>query len=255
MNDFFDYNLRHPLPQQNPHQPLTEAQCDELFKLFDDAGLPATTLSAEMADGYLTACVVGPVPVPAHEWMEAIFGQPTLPICADAEQQHRLLQLLLHRHRDITVATAAALHDLTPDKLFLPLTSEVNDSERITPYQLDADGTRQGDWVCKDWAEGFRLAMLDYPQWEGLTNNRKNFDLLGPIVLFAEGYNPDRPELQIDETTHLLALLSLCIYNIRSFWKLHKHAPAPALREARKVGRNDPCPCGSGKKYKKCCGA
>ena len=24
--------------------------------------------------------------------------------------------------------------------------------------------------------------------------------------------------------------------------------------ETRKVGRNDPCPCGSGKKYKKCCG-
>jgi preprotein translocase subunit SecA len=26
-------------------------------------------------------------------------------------------------------------------------------------------------------------------------------------------------------------------------------------RESEKVGRNDPCPCGSGKKYKKCCGA
>lgn len=26
-------------------------------------------------------------------------------------------------------------------------------------------------------------------------------------------------------------------------------------REAPKIGRNDPCPCGSGKKYKKCCGA
>jgi len=26
-------------------------------------------------------------------------------------------------------------------------------------------------------------------------------------------------------------------------------------REKPKVGRNDPCPCGSGKKYKKCCGA
>jgi uncharacterized protein YecA (UPF0149 family) len=24
-------------------------------------------------------------------------------------------------------------------------------------------------------------------------------------------------------------------------------------REGKKVGRNDPCPCGSGKKYKKCC--
>lgn len=28
----------------------------------------------------------------------------------------------------------------------------------------------------------------------------------------------------------------------------------PVVREAPKVGRNDPCPCGSGKKYKKCCG-
>ncbi|HEY5895713.1 MAG TPA: DUF1186 domain-containing protein [Chthoniobacterales bacterium] len=29
----------------------------------------------------------------------------------------------------------------------------------------------------------------------------------------------------------------------------------PYVREAPKIGRNDPCPCGSGKKYKKCCGA
>jgi preprotein translocase subunit SecA len=28
----------------------------------------------------------------------------------------------------------------------------------------------------------------------------------------------------------------------------------PVKRETRKVGRNDPCPCGSNKKYKKCCG-
>ena len=28
----------------------------------------------------------------------------------------------------------------------------------------------------------------------------------------------------------------------------------PILREEPKIGRNDPCPCGSGKKYKKCCG-
>lgn len=28
----------------------------------------------------------------------------------------------------------------------------------------------------------------------------------------------------------------------------------PTVREEPKIGRNDPCPCGSGKKYKKCCG-
>jgi preprotein translocase subunit SecA len=32
-------------------------------------------------------------------------------------------------------------------------------------------------------------------------------------------------------------------------------ASRPIQREEPKVGRNDPCPCGSGKKYKKCCGA
>lgn len=31
--------------------------------------------------------------------------------------------------------------------------------------------------------------------------------------------------------------------------------PRPQQRVVAKVGRNDPCPCGSGKKYKKCCGA
>jgi preprotein translocase subunit SecA len=31
-------------------------------------------------------------------------------------------------------------------------------------------------------------------------------------------------------------------------------APETVKREGKKVGRNDPCPCGSGKKYKKCCG-
>ena len=30
--------------------------------------------------------------------------------------------------------------------------------------------------------------------------------------------------------------------------------PEPFRREQPKIGRNDPCPCGSGKKYKKCCG-
>ena len=28
----------------------------------------------------------------------------------------------------------------------------------------------------------------------------------------------------------------------------------PVVRKSKKIGRNEPCPCGSGKKYKKCCG-
>ena len=39
---------------------------------------------------------------------------------------------------------------------------------------------------------------------------------------------------------------------------LYRDAEAPEIEPTRrkqpKIGRNDPCPCGSGKKYKKCCG-
>ena len=35
----------------------------------------------------------------------------------------------------------------------------------------------------------------------------------------------------------------------------HHHNHEPVVRDGPKVGRNDPCTCGSGKKYKKCCGA
>jgi hypothetical protein len=45
---------------------------------------------------------------------------------------------------------------------------------------------------------------------------------------------------------------------VRSAWLARRRDEVKATiaeRSARKVGRNDPCPCGSGKKYKRCCGA
>jgi SEC-C motif domain protein len=38
------------------------------------------------------------------------------------------------------------------------------------------------------------------------------------------------------------------------YYKDGRTVPSTVVRSAPKVGRNDPCPCGSGKKYKKCCG-
>ena len=39
------------------------------------------------------------------------------------------------------------------------------------------------------------------------------------------------------------------------FWDASIIKPETVRREQPKIGRNDPCTCGSGKKYKKCCGA
>ncbi len=42
---------------------------------------------------------------------------------------------------------------------------------------------------------------------------------------------------------------------IKDKWYFHNGeiVPATVVRTEKKIGRNDPCPCGSGKKYKKCC--
>ncbi len=47
------------------------------------------------------------------------------------------------------------------------------------------------------------------------------------------------------------------IYDEETLDRLYKEQKksTTVVREGAKVGRNDPCPCGSGKKYKKCCGA
>lgn len=37
-------------------------------------------------------------------------------------------------------------------------------------------------------------------------------------------------------------------------WMPEEEKAVPYVRESRKIGRNEPCPCGSGKKYKNCCG-
>ncbi len=46
-----------------------------------------------------------------------------------------------------------------------------------------------------------------------------------------------------------------CIDGKWLFTRTVRNGPPPARVAAPKVGRNEPCPCGSGKKYKHCCGA
>ena len=48
--------------------------------------------------------------------------------------------------------------------------------------------------------------------------------------------------------------LAQAVTDIYRFWQA-KRGSGTIRREEPKVGRNDPCPCGSGKKFKQCCGA
>ena len=68
--------------------------------------------------------------------------------------------------------------------------------------------------------------------------------------------NPDMARRKVAEIEGLVSdvrdNMRLAEYNGNTFSTLA--SASPTVRTAPKVGRNDPCPCGSGLKYKKCCG-
>ena len=52
-----------------------------------------------------------------------------------------------------------------------------------------------------------------------------------------------------------LEWLGPAVHEISEYWCAHANRTQPAkIDPFRKIGRNEPCPCGSGKKYKKCHG-
>jgi uncharacterized protein len=58
-----------------------------------------------------------------------------------------------------------------------------------------------------------------------------------------------------DLRSELVMTLPSCVERIQRFWRQRAGPSATTPASRRKIGRNELCPCGSGKKYKRCCGA
>ena len=89
--------------------------------------------------------------------------------------------------------------------------------------------------------------------WDPLVENKDEGDVALQILALAMESNTMLP----DETrATIVEELPNIVRMIASYWRNPPAAPArkSPLRSS-KIGRNEPCPCGSGKKYKKCCGA
>ena len=120
-----------------------------------------------------------------------------------------------------------------------------------------------GEVIAADWAEGFADAIRLRPEaWRPLLEDRQAIVMLMPILVLcgdAEGGSPLDPDLEEDADLRAEApeLIPACVAGIDAFWKERRGRPEAGSGRAKsaKVGRNDPCPCGSGRKYKRCCGA
>jgi hypothetical protein len=103
--------------------------------------------------------------------------------------------------------------------------------------QAFARGSIEPGWLTfKDFEEDLQYSV-EHPEAEPL-NADGNHTLFGETVAEMSGWSGFKPKAVRNEIPN---------------WRLLDSLGTPHHEPLRKVGRNDPCPCGSGKKFKKCC--
>jgi SEC-C motif-containing protein len=126
---------------------------------------------------------------------------------------------------------------------------------RYTAYAkraIDHLGRSLSEEQRKDFAPDQARTWAEQSEWLGLTILRTEKGGAGDdqgLVEFSARYRTEGKEQEHVET----ALFT----REAGTWVYAGQMPSSAKtvrRETPKVGRNDPCPCGSGKKFKKCCG-
>jgi uncharacterized protein len=200
--------------------------------------VPPDSMGLSDLDGFLTGLVIGPETIMPSEWLPVIWGDEE-PVFDSAEQAQTVLAAIMGRYNEIARGLDA-------------------DPEVIAPVFLEEqDGTVLAD----PWAEGFMEAVrLRADIWSQLLLDRDARILLAPILALATDADGN-PMLPIDpvKDAAMLAtahdLIPPTIVAIRQFWREQDPFPAAPLRTGPKIGRNTPCPCGSGRKYKRCCGS
>lgn len=227
-------------------QPLSETELDRMSGILTRFGAQ-NAMNLETLDGFFAALIAGPDDVLPSEYLPEIWGDGM--VNEDTFHAQPVLQdflSLVRRHWNYIVET------LRSGDVYMPVLLE------------DDQGVSHGN----DWANGFLRGMeLRREEWAPLLDDEDQAGCLVAIFALAHEHDPD-PELRSYDKpispelreTLLIGMAAGVIQVYRYFEKRRQILSAGFTPDATfrrltpKVGRNDPCPCGSGKKYKHCCG-
>src|SRR5450631_83779 len=227
-------------------QQLSDEEFDQLDQFLEAIGPSA--MNMEELDGYFAALVCGPNRVPMSVLLPNVWGEDFA--FSGQEEASRVLGLLM-RHWKMVAGTLA--HTLEVPDCYLPVLIE------------DGEGVAHGN----DWARGFLRGVGVNPAgWQELIESDEAGGSILPIMILADEDDPDpklrSPAIQGQKREDLLLQMVAGLTRIYAYFAPQRlaqastHAgqtPATVRRDGPKLGRNDPCSCGSGKKYKLCCGA
>jgi uncharacterized protein len=198
--------------------------------------ISAKNLCLEQADGLLTALAAGPVRVPATEYLAEILLADGESAGLDSPAHKALAVDLLTRHHDTMERDLAA--DRPPN-----------------PWVYSIDGDYRGALWSRGYLQGVDLRTAD---WEPMVRDKRLANILmAPlIVMSSDPEHAGKTMIPPEQRFEMIRALPDIALATKAYWQggWHPLLDMPVQR-APKIGRNDPCPCGSGKKYKRCCGA
>ena len=235
---------------------LDDDQVERLANLLEQRAVPFKGFNLEALDGYLSALVVGPELVPPSEWQPPVWGMP--PRWDGLEDASQVQALLMGHWNMVTQRVCydeAQLPDHLAPLLWLPQDLEHPEAGNDTDTDDDLD-------VGRDWAMGFfrgvELREAAWDRWlddnEWIDDIFALFDQLASGEILAEDLAAPTTPISYRERLEIVASLPGMLAD------LHRHriaalTPREPIRRVETPDRNALCPCGSGKKYKKCCGA
>ncbi len=192
-------------------------------------------------DGFLTGVLLCPELVPPGEWLRSVWGSDESGIAPfeDPLDVQWFVDAVMARYNEI-------FRDLGRGK-----------SQPI--FDIDE---RNGDVLWELWIDGFAEAMTLRPEsWAALTESgdpdaAATMSRLSMLIAIARNESPlDSVQINAvqDDAPADLADIVLRLHASRlSDGATTTNEPGGPKRT--KVGRNEPCPCGSGRKSKRCCG-
>ena len=217
----------------------------------------------EFCEGFMAALVCFRRPVPPAEYWPVVFGDTFVPA-----QNMELVWHWKRRWKEIETSLDAAVEALDDDRAYQPEVLDTRGAIASLPEEERAEV--EGDEIpsfAQVWALGFMFAVENWPEdWAAPRDKdaaQMLDDALSTIValteddtgkpelsMFSEDGPPSVSQKRLDQFGEAI----WGVYDLRQLWK-SMGPKQETIRKEATPGRNDPCFCGSGKKYKKCHGA
>jgi len=188
-------------------------------------------------DGLLTAVVSGPVMIQPSQWLPAVWGDFE-PVWESEKEFENILSLMMRHMNGIA-------------------TTLMEQPEQFEPIFLQRAGADNAVMIVDEWCEGYvRGVALAAHEWQQA--GEEMTVLLSPVLAFTEAGNwSGHEQPSLEEIRKRQLAVAPHVREIHRYWLARRGdggpVSAPLRRTGPRVGRNDPCPCGSGKKFKKCC--